>query len=164
MLVAAANAQPRPAVKANRLFAPLLGAGLPQGRLGLVERTAHAARSSRCRRILVPLQITIKIRPRDAVKLTETHGRQFASANQPVDELIGNAKHIGNIFKAHVLRDLRHFTLQFPFWQKYIRFIEVSLTYLQKKARTRCRAFLFILSLKQERNMLLRLIYKLPYT
>ena len=101
MLVATPYTEPRPAVEANRLLAVLGRADVLQRVTRLVERPAHAARSA-SRATLAALQIAVEIILRNPVELAQPDSRQLPRPHQSVNELIRDAKHIGDLFQAHI--------------------------------------------------------------
>ena len=102
MLVAATNAQPRPAVEADRFFTAIGRADILQRVARLVERSAHAACSTRRSRALAAFQIAVEIVLRNPIELAEPHRRQLPRPHQSVNELICDTKHIGDFFQAHI--------------------------------------------------------------
>ena len=110
MLVATPYTEPRPAVEADRLFAPFGRADVLQRVARLVERSAHTARSA-SRAALATLQIAVEIILRNPVELAQPHSRQLPRPHQSVNELIRDAKHIGDFFQAHISIIFNHIHL-----------------------------------------------------
>lgn len=61
MLGAVADAEPRPAIEANRLFASLRLAGLLKRLAGLVQSPANAALAALSRSVLVTFKVAIQV-------------------------------------------------------------------------------------------------------
>ena len=98
MFRALAYAEPVPAVEADRRLASIGRACLRQRALRLVEGPAHAAHAASSTRTLAALKIAVEIRLGNTVKLAKPYGRKLARPHKPVNELVGHAEHVGNLF------------------------------------------------------------------